>query len=169
MRVRKETLPKIALTLLLLAFIVALAMTVSMWLPRLLAFVDVNSDRLQALDSLMQLVLLGLGGFVAYYGLWRKRGGETQITSQQTTVTTERGDVIVVADPAKLPWLQEASQRSPDLARASEEYLAHLVTLYRFLDIKGMGVTDRVALRLPLLEAFHIDLGFPLDLDQPVA
>ncbi|GAB6048682.1 AsnC family transcriptional regulator [Methyloparacoccus murrellii] len=29
--------------------------------------------------------------------------------------------------------------------------------------------TGLAVLRLPLLEAFHIDLGFPLDLDQPVA
>jgi hypothetical protein len=37
MKIRKETLPKIGLTLLLIVAIAALALTVNRWLPRLLA------------------------------------------------------------------------------------------------------------------------------------
>ncbi len=48
------------------------------------------------------------------------------------------------------------SQRAPapDLAQVRERYLAHLVERYRYLDFKGFGVSDRVAIRLPLLEMY---------------
>jgi len=41
-----------------------------------------------------------------------------------------------------------------DLRQATERYLAHLVDRYRYLDFKGMGVSDRVPLRLPLGEMY---------------
>lgn len=103
MKIRKETLPKIGLTLLLIVALIALALTVNRWLPRLGAFLDLNSDRLQAFDSLVQIALVILGGVIAYFGLWRRRDEQTHITTRQTTVTTSGGDVIIVADLAHLP------------------------------------------------------------------
>ncbi len=41
-----------------------------------------------------------------------------------------------------------------DLRPATSQYLAFLVNKYRFLDFKGMGVSDRVPLRLPLLDMY---------------
>jgi len=64
------------------------------------------------------------------------------------------GDVIVIADPDVL-W--RAIQRRPpatDLRRATEHYLTCLVDRYRYLDFKGMGISDRVPLRLPLVEMY---------------
>ncbi|MCP4685295.1 MAG: hypothetical protein GY867_07580, partial [bacterium] len=40
------------------------------------------------------------------------------------------------------------------LQQATERYLTHLLDRYRYLDFKGMGVSDRVALRMPLLEMY---------------
>ncbi|HEX3553088.1 MAG TPA: SUMF1/EgtB/PvdO family nonheme iron enzyme [Thermoanaerobaculia bacterium] len=45
--------------------------------------------------------------------------------------------------------------KSPvDLTQATETYLKYLVERYRYLDFKGLGVSDRVPLRLPLLEMY---------------
>lgn len=64
------------------------------------------------------------------------------------------GDVIVVADPERL-WL-DIRQRPPaeELRRATQSYLTHLMDRYRFLDFRGMGVSDRVPLRLPVVEMY---------------
>ena len=40
------------------------------------------------------------------------------------------------------------------LQAATESYLHYLLDRYRFLDLKGMGVSDRVPLRLPLLDLY---------------
>jgi formylglycine-generating enzyme required for sulfatase activity len=40
------------------------------------------------------------------------------------------------------------------LEQITQPYLAHLVDRYRYLDFRGMGVSDRVPLRLPLLEMY---------------
>jgi formylglycine-generating enzyme required for sulfatase activity/energy-coupling factor transporter ATP-binding protein EcfA2 len=47
-----------------------------------------------------------------------------------------------------------ARNPSADLAQAIETYLKFLVERYRYLDFKGLGVSDRVPLRLPLLEMY---------------
>ncbi len=64
------------------------------------------------------------------------------------------GDIIVVADPDRL-WL-DIRRRPPaeELRQATKSYLTHLVDRYRYLDFRGMGVADRVPLRLPLLEMY---------------
>jgi formylglycine-generating enzyme required for sulfatase activity len=41
-----------------------------------------------------------------------------------------------------------------DLAQTETLYLEHLAERYRYLDFRGMGVSDRVPLRLPLLEMY---------------
>src|SRR5206468_12891860 len=41
-----------------------------------------------------------------------------------------------------------------DLAKIENLYLAHLVERYRYLDFRGMGISDRVPLRLPLLDMY---------------
>jgi hypothetical protein len=41
-----------------------------------------------------------------------------------------------------------------ELARTERLYRAQLVERYRYLDFKGLGISDRVPLRLPLLEMY---------------
>ncbi|MCP5120366.1 MAG: hypothetical protein GY953_56950, partial [bacterium] len=58
------------------------------------------------------------------------------------------------ADPltAEALWREIARHKpAPDLAAATDRYLGNLVDRYRYLDFRGMGITDRVALKLPLL------------------
>lgn len=42
----------------------------------------------------------------------------------------------------------------PDLTLATKRYLEYLVDRYRYLEFKGMGVTDRLPLQLPLLDLY---------------
>jgi formylglycine-generating enzyme required for sulfatase activity len=70
-----------------------------------------------------------------------------------------QGDVIlnINAGPADAVDLWRGlSKRKPsaDLTRATDSYLKNLVQRYQYLDFKGMGVSDRVPLRLPLLEMY---------------
>lgn len=70
------------------------------------------------------------------------------------------GSVLVTnihADPltAEALWRDIARHRpAPDLAASTDRYLAHLTDRYRYLDFRGMGITDRVALKLPLLQMY---------------
>jgi cellulose biosynthesis protein BcsQ len=43
---------------------------------------------------------------------------------------------------------------SPELTQTAAAYLEFLVDWYRYLDFRGMGVSDRVSLRLPLLDIY---------------
>jgi len=52
------------------------------------------------------------------------------------------------ADPSVEP------ERLENLAARRERYLQYLVDRYQYLDLKGMGISERVALRLPLLEMY---------------
>ncbi|MCP4540117.1 MAG: SUMF1/EgtB/PvdO family nonheme iron enzyme [Chloroflexi bacterium] len=63
------------------------------------------------------------------------------------------GDIVIV-DPDLL-W-RDIRRRPPpeELRRATRSYLTYLVDRYRYLDFKGMGVSDRVPLRLPLVEMY---------------
>jgi formylglycine-generating enzyme required for sulfatase activity len=64
------------------------------------------------------------------------------------------GDVILIADPDQLWRIMGKRRPSEDLRQSTERYLTHLVDRYRYLDFKGMGVSDRVPLRLPLVEMY---------------
>ena len=76
------------------------------------------------------------------------------VAAGQIAFRVEGGDVIFVADPDVL-WHSLGRKRpAPDLAADTKTYLAHIVTLYRYLDFRGMGMSDRVALKLSLLDMY---------------
>jgi len=59
------------------------------------------------------------------------------------------------AASAEALWREIARHKpAPDLAATTDRYLQHLVDRYRYLDFRGMGITDRVALKLPLLQMY---------------
>jgi formylglycine-generating enzyme required for sulfatase activity len=58
---------------------------------------------------------------------------------------------VVVQLAAELPRRGLSEEQFRSVAAA---YLALLINRYRYLDFKGMGVSDRVPLRLPLLEMY---------------
>lgn len=47
-----------------------------------------------------------------------------------------------------------AGVRNPDRLEAAEAYLKLLVESYQYLDLRGMGVSDRVPLKLPILDMY---------------
>ncbi|MCP4655641.1 MAG: NACHT domain-containing protein, partial [bacterium] len=63
------------------------------------------------------------------------------------------GDVIVM-DPERIWHLLGEPRPGKDLSAATNRYLRHLVDFYRYLDFRGMGISDRVPLRLPLIEMY---------------
>ena len=65
-----------------------------------------------------------------------------------------QGDVILVANPDTL-W-EVIPDRLPeaDLRKATKDYLTFVVDRYRYLDFRGMGVSDRVPLTLPLVDLY---------------
>ncbi len=159
---------------LVIVILAGLAASAQWWLPPLLAFVIANTDLIQGLTDLVQLALWVFAGLATLVGLWRTRkqqpappvstveAGEGAIVAKDSTVATGQlavgqdfyGDVILIADPAQL-WPLIGQNRPPqDLRRATESYLKYLVDRYRYLDFKGMGVSDRILLRLPLLEMY---------------
>jgi len=152
-----------------------LALTAGLWAPPLLSFVGANSDLIQGLTALVQLVLWVGAGVAFLVGLRRgrstvvtppgesiqARGGVATVASQgsvaagQVAVSHDvYGDVILVANPEDL-WRIIAGRRpTEDIRQATERYLQHLVDRYRYLGFKGMGVSDRIALRLPLVSMY---------------
>jgi formylglycine-generating enzyme required for sulfatase activity len=64
------------------------------------------------------------------------------------------GDVIVTVDPKRL-WRDIGTPMPPaELEQATRAFLTHVIDRYQYLDFKGMGVSDRVALRLALVEMY---------------
>ncbi|RME40349.1 MAG: NACHT domain-containing protein, partial [Caldilineae bacterium] len=59
-------------------------------------------------------------------------------------------NVIIITDPKRI-WKKPPPA---DLRQATEAYLKHLVNRYRYLDFKGMGVSDRIPLRLSLVDMY---------------
>jgi formylglycine-generating enzyme required for sulfatase activity len=81
--------------------------------------------------------------------------GPGAVAARQVAVGRDvQGDVIIIADPGWL-WELIGKKRLPvDLRRATEQYLSHLVDRYRYLDFRGMGVSDRIPLGLPLTDMY---------------
>ena len=162
---------------LLLFGLAAFAISSRWWLPPLLAFIVAfigpNSELIQGLEAAVQLILW-IGGWIMAIatGLFGWRSWRQERATQPLTATTAavadrgsvavgqiavrdmQGDIILVADPEQLWRLIGHKPPSPDLSQATRRYLEHLVDRYRYLDFKGMGVSDRVPLRLPLVEMY---------------
>ena len=67
------------------------------------------------------------------------------------------GETIVIADRTAADLLRSLRVDPPDaekLRKATQQYLEFLLNRYRYLDFRGMGMADRVALRLPLVEMY---------------
>ena len=50
--------------------------------------------------------------------------------------------------------LGSAELSEAELRKATDRYLEYFVDRYQYLDLKGMGISERVAIRLPLLEMY---------------
>ena len=165
-----------------LALVAALsALFAGTWWPWLSAFVGAESDLIQGLASLIQIVLWVGAAVLAVLGYVNRRTsrveepGTTQGasvgngvaviggTSVGNDVTVTDGDFVgrdqhinlILADSARdilLPLRPQLSDAQ--LQAATESYLRYLLDRYGFLNVKGMGISDRVPLRLPLLDLY---------------
>ncbi len=71
------------------------------------------------------------------------------------SVTGDQNIVILTAEAFWQQYATAPTTLSPaELQQATEQYLLHLVDRYSYLDFKGMGVSERVPLRMPLLEMY---------------
>ena len=84
--------------------------------------------------------------------------GSGSVAKENSVAAGEGGIAIgrdlVIADPETLWKLLGQPRPTADLTALTERYLAYLVDRYRYLDFRGMGVSDRVPLRLPLVDMY---------------
>ena len=200
-----------AITLLVILTLAGLALTAGRWVPFLARFVQLNTDLIQGLADLVQLLLwIAAGALVLLRGLgWRREApvrpfsdqeaddeskdaptpppwtippgdtyraaqegsgalaqgsGNTAASSGSTAIGQLTGlavlgdDNLIVlagasADALWQRWLPQKTAPA-DLLDATARYLRYLLDRYRFLEFKGMGANDRLALRLPLSEMY---------------
>ncbi len=69
-------------------------------------------------------------------------------------VVFSEGDTYVNYVKLIVNQLASAKLSEAELREATNRYLQYLVDRYQYLDLKGMGISERVPLRLPLLEMY---------------
>lgn len=93
------------------------------------------------------------------------QGEQSQAAGQQAImaghdlgigISGDHNVIVLAAEMAETMWPNLSPQRIPvgELRRATEHYLTYLLDRYRYLDFKGLGVSDRVPLRLPLVDMY---------------
>src|SRR3990172_5581621 len=148
---------------------VGLALSAEVWLPPLLSFAGTNSDRIQGLVGSVQLVLWLGAGIAALFGYRRVRGvvisGKVKTAGGKFVGGDDKSTTkIVIATDEILRELQRGAPKV-DLHRAAENYLRYLLDRHAYLSLKGMGVSDRVPLRLLLLD-LYVPLRARLELPE---
>lgn len=128
------------------------------------------NNTLIVLGVVVAAVLAGLSGLTDTLALAEKLSGREDIEREQVKATGEgaqafrTGDVdkLIAGDVTVNLLTAEATaafltnwQRRPALAaQTTQQYLDYLVNRYRYLEFKGMGVSDRLPLKLSLLEMY---------------
>ena len=170
--------PKRWLVLVILALVLAaLAFTAPRWLPVLLGFVGANAELIQGLDSLVQLILvvgslvLGLVGIL--------QGRRQAVAALNPSVAARQKSIAIGRDVSDSTIINVETMlvaekfwhglhpaiAVADLQAATRVYLVCLLDRHRYLNFKGMGVSDRVPLRLALLD-LYVPLSARLELPE---
>lgn len=138
------------------------------WLAPLLDFLRINTDLIQGIADAVQLLMWLGAGLLALLG-YRHQQKEQSASIVETDggasvtgdVSIKDGDFIghdlnvLITDSASDILRALRPRVSPEtLQAATESYLHYLLDRHRYLNIKGMGVSDRVPLRLPLLDLY---------------
>ncbi|MFN8473873.1 MAG: SUMF1/EgtB/PvdO family nonheme iron enzyme [Anaerolineae bacterium] len=72
-------------------------------------------------------------------------------------VEAREGSVVIIAQQVSrdiVASLKPEGLSASELQAITEPYLKYLITRYRYLDFKGMGMADRVPLRLPIEDMY---------------
>lgn len=80
--------------------------------------------------------------------------GERGVATQEAGVIITGDYNIVALDEAFFRKVMGQPRPPEDLRQATRRYLQYLVDRYRYLEFKGMGVSDRVPLRLALQDLY---------------
>src|SRR5436305_6685041 len=136
--------------------LVLLGLSARWWLPPLLDLAGKQSSQIQGLASLVQLVLWIAAPIVVVIRLGLLRRPEPPAPARPDAPPSIEHLEVRVEAPEAADFLRRLGLGAPqpDLEKAAQAYLQYLVDAYRYLDLRGMGVSDRVALKLPLLEMY---------------
>ncbi|HET9209306.1 MAG TPA: SUMF1/EgtB/PvdO family nonheme iron enzyme [Thermoanaerobaculia bacterium] len=141
----------------LVLVLILLGLAAPWWWPRLLDLAGTQSSRIQGLASLVQMMLWIVATIVAVirFGLRPGARKPDPPARPDPPPSIEHLEVRVEA-PEAADFLRRLGLGAPppDLEEAARVYLQYLVDRYQFLELQGMGVSDRVALKLPLLEMY---------------
>ena len=149
-------------TLLLMLVFVALLVTVNRWLPSLLIFlglIEENSELIQSLDSVVQLLILVAGGALFYYRLWKpaeespedievQEGGAYAEKDGIAVGTVKGSDVVVVGTNVQVEKLYQLYIQPAGRAKMSEKefadrlahYLDWVIEEYGFARLHGLDL-----------------------------
>lgn len=179
------------------AVLILLGLAFPLWGPSLLSFVGANSETIQGLDALIQILLVVGGTVLGVWGYITRRSSAKHGTRIETDggafvrgdVNTEAGDFVgrdkrveargdrsvavggdirdgivitaeqninlIVTDTARA-FLEPLMLRRPsvDLEQATQAFFHSILDRHRYLNLKGLGVSDRIPLKLPLLDLY---------------
>ncbi|MBK8128870.1 MAG: SUMF1/EgtB/PvdO family nonheme iron enzyme [bacterium] len=88
--------------------------------------------------------------------LGEKEDASSAIVGEQSNVRVNAvmGDVTIIGEAAATSLLARWGKTGQNLQGITEKYLRYLINRYRYLEFQGMGVTDRIPLKLVLLEMY---------------
>jgi formylglycine-generating enzyme required for sulfatase activity len=117
------------------------------------------NNALILLGIVLAAVLAGLSGIADTVQLARWISGPEETaatgpTNQSIAVNLRQGDITIIGDQAAAALLARWGKTSAGLQEAAGQYLRYLINRYRYLEFKGMGVSDRLPLNLALLDLY---------------
>jgi hypothetical protein len=130
---KKWLLPGLAILVL-----ASLALLAPWWWPGLLRLAGSRSAEIQGLTGLVQMILWIGTVAVLLVKLWRPPDTPRESGNGTSVQPLEKGP----------------DRKLPDPQEATRVYLGYLVNAYQYLDLRGMGISDRMALKVPLLETY---------------
>ncbi len=119
-------------------------------------FDDQIESSLVSLKAQRDLIMAKLEGSSAIaQGESAKAVGKRGVLARdvQGIVITGNDNAVFVGDGILQKYLPKQAGKSK-IRQATQSYLTHVIDTYRYLDFKGMGVSDRVPLRLHLTEMY---------------
>ncbi len=122
------------ITGLIVVTLIGLGASVRWWFTPLMAFVGANTDVIQGLTDLLQLGLWAASLLVIVIRLWYPQPSDQSPSSSGPPTQTKLGN--------------------KQLRQVMARYGEYLLDRYRYLEFRGMGVSDKVPLHLSLVELY---------------
>ncbi|HEY0079135.1 MAG TPA: tetratricopeptide repeat protein [Pyrinomonadaceae bacterium] len=134
------------ITALVVAALATLALTSQRWLPPLLSFVGTNTDVIQGLSDLVQLLLWTGAALALVVGLWRRKKDEPKPTSEAQTTS------IDIAGNQNAPVGRDV--RDSNIVTGEDHIVGERVEIGGDV-VKGHKTTNIYAAPAPTASALH--------------